>query len=69
MFVWHFTDYPQLIPQFCNTEGFGPPRNVTSASAWPWVDHMVSGLRHATERPIQTRFRSGSGTSSLSLAA
>ena len=27
--------YPQLIPSLCNVKGFGPPRNVTFASAWP----------------------------------
>ena len=31
---------------------------VTPPSAWPWLDHSVSGLLPATERPIQTRFRS-----------
>ena len=30
---------------------------VTPPSAWPWLDHSVSGLLPATERPIQTRFR------------
>src|SRR6476619_3586822 len=40
--------------------GFGPPRGLTPASACPWIDHSASGLQHATERPIQTRFRSGS---------
>ena len=37
---------------------FGPPRGLTPASAWPWLDHPVSGLLPATERPVQTRFRS-----------
>ena len=27
---------------------FGPPRDFTPASAWPWIDHPVSGLPHAT---------------------
>src|SRR4029079_18930956 len=40
--------------------GFGPPRGLTPASACPWIDHSASGLQHATGRPIQTRFRSGS---------
>ena len=31
---------------------------VTAPSAWPWLDHSVSGLLPATERPVQTRFRS-----------
>ena len=30
---------------------------VTAPSAWPWLDHSVSGLLPATLRPIQTRFR------------
>ena len=30
---------------------------VTAPSAWPWLDHPVSGLIRATLRPIQTRFR------------
>ncbi len=30
---------------------------VTAPSTWPWLDHLVSGLLPATERPVQTRFR------------
>ena len=30
---------------------------VTAPSTCPWLDHPVSGLIHATERPIKTRFR------------
>ena len=30
---------------------------VTAPSTCPWLDHPVSGLIRATERPIQTRFR------------
>src|SRR5215211_139269 len=40
--------YPQLIPQVFNPGGFGPPRGLTRASTWPWVDHSASGLEHAT---------------------
>ena len=36
---------------------FGPPAGVTQPSAWPWLDHLVSGLIRATCRPIQTCFR------------
>ena len=63
-----FYPYPQLIPSLCNVNGFGPPRNVTFASAWPWVAHTVSGLLNATERPVQTRFRFGYGAARLNLA-
>ena len=55
--------YPQVIPQFCNTGGFGPRRGLTRASPCPWVAHLVSGRIKATvsrARPLQTRFRSGS---------
>ena len=41
---------------------------VTPPSAWPWLDHSVSGLLPATERPVQTRFRCAS-TFRLKLAA
>ena len=30
---------PQLIPSVFNLSGFGPPRRLTVASTWPWVDH------------------------------
>ena len=43
-----FHPNPQLIPRFFNNGGFGPPRNFTSVSSWPWIDHLVSGLQHAT---------------------
>jgi hypothetical protein len=46
-----FHPYPQLIPQVFNPGGFGPPRGLTRASAWPWVDHSASGLEHATISP------------------
>ena len=60
--------YPQLIPQLCNVERFGPPRALKLASPWPWVAHLVSCLIPATVRPIQTRFRYGFGCNSLNLA-
>ena len=42
--------------------------HVTAPSTCPWLDHPVSGLMHATRRPIQTRFRFAS-TYRLKLAA
>ena len=54
-----FHHYPQVIPQVFNLGGFGPPRGLTLASTCPWIDHSASGLPPATERPVQTRFRSG----------
>ena len=39
-----FHPYPQLIPSVFNLSGFGPPRGLTRASTWPWVDHSASGL-------------------------
>ena len=57
-----FHPYPHLIPQLFNAGGFGPPRPLTAASPWTWVDHPASGLQHTTQRPLQTRFRSGSPT-------
>ena len=63
-----FHPYPQLIPQFCNIGGFGPPRGLNPASPWPWVAHQVSCLIPATIRPIKTRFRYASGCISLRLA-
>ncbi len=47
-----FHPYPQLIPQVFNPGGFGPPRRLTGASPWPWVDHSASGLEHATENAL-----------------
>jgi hypothetical protein len=43
-----FHPYPQLIPSVFNLSGFGPPRRLTGASTWPWVDHSASGLDPAT---------------------
>ncbi len=41
---------------------------VTPPSPWPWVDHPASGLPPPTERPVRTRFPSGSAPEGLSLA-
>ena len=55
-----FHPYPQVIPSVFNRGGFGPPRGLTPASACPRIAHPASRPRRATERPVQTRFRSGS---------
>lgn len=47
-----FHPYPQLIPSVFNLSGFGPPRRLTVASPWPWVDHSASGLEHATPNAL-----------------
>ena len=63
-----FLRYPQVIPDYFNRRGFGPPLRFTAASTCSWIGHQVSGLRHTTSRPVQTRFRFGSATLSLNLA-
>ena len=40
----------------------------TPTSTWPCVVHVVSRLPPRTERPVQTRFRFGSGAKRLNLA-
>jgi hypothetical protein len=62
-----FHPYPQVIPQFFNTGGFGPPRSFTHASACPWIAHPASCLRQKTQRPVQTRFPFGFGYNPLTL--
>ena len=63
-----FHRYPHLILTLFNGYRFGPPRDFTLASTWTWIGHPVSGLQHATNRPIKTRFRFGSGAEHLNLA-
>ena len=42
-----FLRYPQVIPDFFNRRGFGPPLRFTATSACSWIGHPVSGLlRH-----------------------
>ena len=48
---------------------FGPPQRFTIASTCSWLGHQVSGLRHDTSRPVQTRFRFGSASLTLNLAS
>ena len=63
-----FLRYPHLITGHFNGRVFGPPWSFTSTSSWTWLGHSVSGLSHATNRPIQTRSRCGSGPEVLNLA-
>ena len=62
-----FHHYPQLIQSVFNRHWFGPSRSFTFAASCPWVDHSVSGVPHATCRPIKTRFRFGFGAAALTL--
>ena len=42
--VWLvFRSYPQFIRGLFNVHLFGPPRGITRASSWPWVDHLGFG--------------------------
>ena len=68
-FDWNFSAIHSSSPTFSTAVWFGPPQRFTAASTCSWIGHQVSGLRHATLRPIQTRFRFGSGPSVLNLAA
>ena len=45
-----FRSEPRVIPAFFNRLGFGPPPGFTRASACRWLDHLASGLWHATGR-------------------
>ena len=58
-----FLRYPHVIPAFFNRRGFGHPVRFTAPSPCTWVGHLVSGIRLHTRRPIQTRFRYGSVSS------
>ena len=55
--------YPQLIPAFCTRHGFGPPLgyypsfNLAMGSSPGFGSNPYNYVR-----PIQTRFRFGSGT-------
>ena len=64
-----FLRYPHLIRQHFNGGRFGPPLPFTATSTWTWIGHPVSGLLHATDRALHTRFPFGSGPSDLNLAA
>ena len=65
-FVWHITPIHSSSHNFATLKGSSLHSDFTGASLWPWVDHPVSGLIHATwgkpQRHIKTRFRFGSVT-------
>jgi hypothetical protein len=63
-----FHPYPQVIRAVFNPQRFGPPPPVTAASTCPRVDRHGFGSAPTYEvRPIQTRFRYGSGPEGLNL--
>ena len=62
-----FHPYPQVIPAVFNPHGFGPPPPVTAASTCSRVDRHGFGSTPTYVRPVQTRFRSGSGPEGLNL--
>ena len=68
-FDWNFSAIHSSSPHFSTYVWFGPPQCFTTASSCPWIGHPVSGLLHATLRPLQTRFRFGSDALHLNLAA
>ena len=60
--------YPQLIQPVCNLERFGPSRDITPASPWPWVAHQVSGLLPATFALFRLAFATAPHVAMLNLA-
>src|ERR1700729_2735315 len=51
-----FHPYPQVIQRFFNNDRFGPPHEFNHASAWPWIDHPVSGLLIRTSALFRLAF-------------
>jgi hypothetical protein len=68
-FAWHFTASRSSSGPFATDPGSALHRRVPPASAWPRLDHPVSGRSVTTPRPSRTRVRSGSACPWLSLAA
>ena len=50
-FDWPFTPIHSSSDTFSTDNRFGPPRRVTATSPWPRIDHLASGLPHATQSP------------------
>ena len=53
--AFHFL--PQLIPEYCTAQGFGPPAAFQRHSPWLWQARLASGLEHIAKRAFNTRFR------------
>ena len=62
-----FLRYPQVIQALFNVPWFGPPRHLTAASSWTWVDHSASRLPQVTKIAL-LRLAFASGTSLKDLA-
>jgi hypothetical protein len=63
-----FHPYPQLLPDFCTSHGFGPSGAVRRPAAWPWVAHPVSGRLEATGALFRLAFAPTPPLHRLSLA-
>ena len=63
-----FLRYPPLIATLFNGCAFGPPLPLTAASAWPWVGHPVSGVRHTTLALLRLGFPPAPRLLALNLA-
>ena len=55
-FAWHFTATHSSSGPFATDLGSALHRRVPPASAWPWVDHPVSGRSRTTHRPFGLAF-------------
>ena len=64
-----FHSDPHLIPTLFSGFRFGPPPDFTQVSAWTRIDHLASGLPHATAALFRLGFPTAPGLLSLNLAA
>ncbi len=51
-FAWHFTATHSSSGPFATDPGAALHERVPPASAWPWVDHPVSGRHRTTHRAL-----------------
>ena len=63
-----FHSNPHLIPTLFSGFRFGPPPDFTQVSTWTWIDHLASGLPHATNALFRLGFPVAPGLLSLNLA-